>query len=249
MAPYPVIDRPPVPLPAYPGTDSMWEALLDLANNVDAEWTLIGGQMVMLHAAEHGAEPLRISRDLEVVVNARIVAGAIRSFTASLERLGFRLAGASPTGVAHRYTRGQASIDLLAPEGLGPRADLTTTPPGRTVQVPGGTQALDRTALVPVQYRSQHGLVPRPSLLGAIVVKAAAIFIDDVPRAQEQDLALLLSLVADPATMVNEMTAKDRARLQRAGLGPEGHPVWDALDPDASDRARFAYLSLADPRV
>ena len=85
-------------------------------------------------------------------------------------------------------------IDLLAPEGLGP---VTTTPPGRTVQVPGGTQALDRTALLPVEHAGQRGLVPRPSLLGAIVVKAAAISVDDLPRAQEHDLALLLSLVAD----------------------------------------------------
>ena len=249
MAPYPVIDRPPVPLPAFPGTDSIWEALLELADNAFAEWTLIGGQMVMLHAAEHSAEPLRISRDLDVIVNARIVAGAIRSFAIGLEQRGFRLAGASPEGIAHRYTRGQASIDLLAPEGLGRRADLTTTPPGRTVQVPGGTQALDRTALLPVEHAGQQGLVPRPSLLGAIVVKAAAISVDDIPRAQEQDLALLLSLVADPAELSAEMTKKDRARLRGTGLRAADHPVWDALNADAADRARFAYLSLAHPQA
>lgn len=41
------------------------------------------------------------------------------------------------------YQRDGVSIDVLAPEGLGSRTDLTTTPPGRTLQVPGGTQALE----------------------------------------------------------------------------------------------------------
>ena len=247
MASYPEIDRPPVQLPNYPGTEGIWETLLEIASSGEPEWTLIGGQMVMLHAAEHEVAPLRVSRDLDIVVNARIVTGAIRSFAASLERRGFHLDGAAPDGIAHRYTRGRASIDLLAPEGLGPNTDLTTTPPGRTVQVPGGTQALDRTSLLPVEHAGQRGLVPRPSLLGAIVVKAAAISVDDLPRAQEHDLALLLSLVADPAAMSAEMTNKDRTRLRRASLGRTDHPVWDVLDPDSADRARLAYLSLSDP--
>jgi len=46
-------------------------------------------------------------------------------------------------------------IDLLAPEGVGEHADLTTTAPGRTLQVPGGTQALSRTELVTVQVATE----------------------------------------------------------------------------------------------
>ena len=90
--------------------------------------------MVMLHAAEHAAPPLRVSRDINVVVNARVVTGALRRFVSDIERRGFRLLGASPDGVAHRCSRDGVSIDVLAPEGLGRRADLTTTPPGRAVQ-------------------------------------------------------------------------------------------------------------------
>lgn len=49
--------------------------------------------------------------------------------------------------------------DVLAPEGHGPRADLTTTPPGRTLEVPGGTQALIRTELIPVRVGDAEGFV------------------------------------------------------------------------------------------
>lgn len=84
--------------------------------------------MVVLHAAEHSAPSLRVSRDIDVVVNARVVTGALRQFVAGLENSGFELAGTSPEGVAHRYVREGTSIDVLAPEGLGRRANLTTNP-------------------------------------------------------------------------------------------------------------------------
>ena len=59
-------------------------------------------------------------------------------------------------------------------------------------------QALERTELVSVEFGTSRGLVPRPSLLGAIVAKAVAVDVDDLPDAQRLDLALLLSLVDDP---------------------------------------------------
>lgn len=243
----PVLSREPVLLPAFTGSADIWATLIELAGTDLPEWTLVGGQMVMLHAAEHGAPPLRVSRDIDVVVNARVVTGALRRFVAVIERCGFQLEGTSPDGAAHRYSREGVGIDVLAPEGLGRRADLTTTPPGRTVQAPGGTQALARTELVPVEHAGKQGLVPRPSLLGAIVVKAAAVSVDDAPGAQRHDLALLLSLVADPATMAADMTRKDRRHLRRAGIGDTNHAVWEALEPEAADRARLACRILSSP--
>ena len=80
MTSRPVVDRPPVLLPAYPGSSSVWPALIELSNSTRPEWTLVGGQMVALHAAEHAAPPLRVSRDIDVVVNARVVTGALRQF-------------------------------------------------------------------------------------------------------------------------------------------------------------------------
>jgi hypothetical protein len=63
--------------------------------------------------------------------------------------------------------------------GIGP--DPTTPPPGRTLQVPGGTQVLDRAELLPVVTSNRAGQVPWPSLLGAVVGRAMAVEVDDVP--------------------------------------------------------------------
>jgi hypothetical protein len=104
----------------------------------------------------------------------------------------------SPELLAHGYRRGDASIDVLAPECLGERTDLTTTPPGHTLQVPAGTQALQRAERIAYSYKGRTGLIPRPSLLGEIIGKSCAVDVDDVPMNQEIDFALLLSLVPDP---------------------------------------------------
>jgi hypothetical protein len=249
MSSWPVVDRDPIQLPSLPGHDiELWAALIELSELRAGEWTLVGGQMVFLHAIEHGVSPPRVSTDLDVLVNARVVTGGVREFVAAIEERGFVLAGASPEGIAHRYRRGGVSVDVLAPEGLGQRADLTTTttPPGRTLQVPGGTQALERTQLVPVVFCNRRGLVPRPSLLGAIVGKAIAVEVDDLPEAQRLDLALLLSLVDDPIAMANQLTRKDRQRLRaRSEMADADERAWASLPDGAADRGRATYRLLA----
>ncbi|MBT8211750.1 MAG: hypothetical protein KJN71_01260 [Acidimicrobiia bacterium] len=248
MSGWPVVDRPPVDLPTLPGhDDALWATLVELTELRPGEWTLVGGQMVFLHAMEHGATPPRVSTDLDVLVNARLVTGGVRAFVVGLEGIGFELEGATPEGLAHRYRRGSVTIDVLAPEGLGPRTDLTTTPPGHTLQVPGGTQALDRTELVPVRVGDKTGLVPRPSLLGAIVGKAVAVGVDDVPDAQRQDLALLLSLVDDPLEMASHLSAKDVQRLRaRAEFADPDLAAWRTLEEDPAARGRAAFLLLTN---
>lgn len=241
-----VVNREPVELPVLAGLDGkLWSVLLELAEARVHGWTLIGGQMVLMHALEHRVLPPRVSTDLDILVNARVVTGAVRRFVLDLEERGFESAGTSPEGVAHRYTRAGISIDVLAPEGLGDRADLTTTPPGRTLQTPGGTQALQRTEMVPVTFRGRTGLVPRPSLLGAIICKAEAVGVDDVPHSQRTDLALLLSLVDDPLNMAELLGPTDRRRLRRRSeMDDPTHPAWHALDQDAASRGLAAYRLL-----
>ena len=246
MKEWTVLEREPVELPVLAGHDhALWHTLLELADLQPRVWTLIGGQMVFLHAAEHGIIPPRVSADLDVLVNARVVTGAVRRFVQAIENRGFELDGASPQGVAHRYRRGGVSIDVLAPEGLGPRTDLTTTPPGHTVQVPGGTQALRRTQLLPVSAGSSRGLVPRPSLLGAVIIKAAAAGVDDQTDAQLGDLALLLSLLEQPMTQRSDLTSRERRRLRaRSELLDAGHRAWSALPVSEADRGRAALRLL-----
>lgn len=140
-----VIELPLVP----PPVDELWHTLLDLGEQLDVPWALIGGQMVLLHAIEHGQIPPLVSQDGDVIADIRAVPDALTQAMSGLERLGFALQSISADGLAHRYTRTaeprSVVVDVLAPEGLGERADLTTTPPGRTIEVPGGTQALSRT--------------------------------------------------------------------------------------------------------
>jgi len=86
MTAWPVLDREAVELPTLPGhDDGLWDALIELTKLRPGEWTLIGGQMVFLHASENGMTPPRVSTDLDVLVNARLVVGGVREFIHSIE--------------------------------------------------------------------------------------------------------------------------------------------------------------------
>ena len=58
MIRWPQVDRQPVRLPMIAGYGpALWETLIELADLRPGEWTLIGGQMVFVHAIEQGVEP------------------------------------------------------------------------------------------------------------------------------------------------------------------------------------------------
>jgi len=168
------ITLPPMAAPV----DQLWHVLLDLGERLTLPWTIVGGQMVLLHAIEHGEAPPQISQDGDVVADIRAQPGALGVVVDELTSLAFELEGISADGIGHRYVRAAEPrpvvVDVLAPEGLGGKVDLTTTPPGRTLEIPGGTQALNRTERVDVIHEGRRGSVPRPGLLAAIVAKAAA---------------------------------------------------------------------------
>jgi hypothetical protein len=52
----------------------LWPALIDIAEAISDGWVLVGGQMVLLHAIENDAAWPRVSLDLDVIVNPRVVA-------------------------------------------------------------------------------------------------------------------------------------------------------------------------------
>lgn len=226
-----------ITLPSLPApVDELWDVLLDLGG-LDIPWSLIGGQMVLLHGLERGQTPPQVSQDGDVLGNIRADRSALRDLVRELESRGFDLEGISTDGRAHRYVRGarprQVVVDVLAPEGVGTRADLTTTPPGRTVQVPAGTQALDRTEIVQVRHGRRTGPVPRPSLLAAVVGKAAACRLPGDPARHLRDLAFLCALIEDPFAMREQMNAKDLSRLRTAAplLADREALQWRQLGP------------------
>ena len=51
--------------------DELWEVFLDLAERLQVNWTIVGGQMVLLHALEHNTVPPTVSQDGDVIANVR----------------------------------------------------------------------------------------------------------------------------------------------------------------------------------
>ena len=228
---------------------------------VDAQnWLLIGGQMMHLLAAEHQVSDLvRPTDDVDIVMNVRAKPRGTEWLADWLQGRGFALEGVSPDGVGHRFVRnaaggpGRTVVDVLAPEGLGSRTVTYTVRPARTVQAPGTVQAFRRSELVQVTVTGmagrdeRSGRVRRPSLLGALIAKAAAtgIPVRENPVRDWQDAALLLATIPDPISAADECDKKDRYRLQRLRpLQSREHLAWEALDDEAYRRGTSAFAFL-----
>ncbi|MFI6285613.1 hypothetical protein ACIBCM_12795 [Streptomyces sp. NPDC051018] len=209
--------------------------------------------MVLLHGLEHGRTPPAASADLDVLADLQSDQRSLSRLVACLGALGFVPAGMSPQGnLLHRYHRDAAPgllvVDVLAPDNLGSRVDLTTTPPGPTLEVPGGRQAVQRTESVQVKLGERLGIIHRPSLLGAVIAKAAAVSIKTAsPDRHYRDLAFLLSLPMNPIEMRGQLEKSDRKKLALAmALHDPEHEAWRELRDDAAradGQAAYAFLS------
>lgn len=221
---------------------ALWAATLDLADLLAGlPWTLVGAQMVMLHAFEAGEAPGRTTGDVDLLFDVRAYMGATGEATRRLLTAGFTETRPSPDGVAHRFTKGVVVVDVLAPDGLGGRTSQATIAGGRTVQVPGGSQALERTETVDVRLGDRTGTLPRPSLLGAILLKARAVgAAPDESAKHRGDLAFLLGLVGDPRSLAGHLRKTERNWLRaREELTDRTHLAWRM-----SRRPDDAYLAL-----
>ena len=139
-----------------PAAAQAWATLFDLAEESPDSWILVGGQMILLLALEHGEDSVRPSQDMDIVVNVRVRPDGTRWLSAWLEARGFDLEGINRDQIGHRFVKaavggqGNVVIDVLAPAGVGERARLTTIPPARTVQAPGALQAFARSRPVDI---------------------------------------------------------------------------------------------------
>ncbi|HEY8807229.1 MAG TPA: hypothetical protein VIN70_06565 [Candidatus Limnocylindria bacterium] len=225
----------------------LWTELIKL-RELSPNWTLIGARMVELHAAERGQAPLRISADADALADARSRPNAVSGLAQILVDEGFELQEPSYMGLGHKFTRGLMEIDVLAPEGLGVRSEAarTTIPPAHTVEVPAGTQALHRSELVQIEAGAVRGSVPRPNLLGAILLKARAVDVDDAPDAQRSDLALLFSLVGDPDLLVAELRGSERSWIaRRREMDDLAAACWLGLTPQQAQSGLAALRAIA----
>lgn len=221
---------------------ALWAATLDLADLLDGlPWTLVGAQMVMLHAFEAGEAPGRTTRDLDLLFDVRAYVGATAEASRRLLVTGFTQTRPSPDGVAHRFSNGVVLVDVLAPEGLGRCTPRATIAGGRTVEVPGGSQALERTEIVDVRLGGRVDKLPRPSLLGAILLKARAVGVAPGEAAKHRgDLAFLLGLADDPRSLAGSLRKTERTWLRsRRELADRAHQAWRM-----SRRPDDAFLTL-----
>lgn len=114
--------------------------------------------------------------------------------------------------------RSGVKFDLLIPEGLGHRfSNVTTVTGARTVQVPGGTQEIDWAQIVAIHLPDRLGHGIRPSLLGVLVGKAAAleIIFDPYRERHLTNFASLASFISDPRGMRSLVTKRDSERVSR----------------------------------
>jgi len=215
-----------------------WRVLLDLYDAFPKGWCIIGGQMVWLLAREYGVEPIRATGDVDIVVDIRADPGLIRALCTWLESRGFDLEGISTENIGHRYVStaydgpGMVAFDILAPDNVGERANLTTSPPARTLSAPGTRGALDAAEPLDIQLGDRSGHVLRPALISAIFAKAAAAGIPgrENPERDWIDIAFLLSLVPDPLGTSAELSNRQRQRLRAvSAVLTEDHVAWRQL--------------------
>ena len=212
----------------------LWALVLSLATELgpDSDWSLIGGLMVQLHGFEHGDDP-RATADIDLLGAARRQPKMTEKIAEVLVRRGATMATPprSNPELGYRFEFEGETVELLGPDGL--RTDPATASGLKTIQVPGGTQALVRTEAVPVSLDGADPVaVRRPDLLGAILIKARVVakrregkFASD-----RQDLVRLLAYVDGPRALAGDLRKSERGWLRA---------VEDALGFDEPDLAEL----------
>jgi hypothetical protein len=216
--------------PLAGGQKDSWHALIEIAPHLGDHWLLIGGQMVFLHEVEREASDVRPTNDIDLVVDLRVEPTGLRHTHDVLAQAGFTQDLPSPEGVAHRYRRDGATIDVLAPDHMGPRAHLSLGS-GRTIEAPGTSQAFGRVERVQVELDdTTSGLVRRPTLIGALLGKASAVLEIVAMSAAERtkhvrDVDALARLLGAADRAGASLTAKERSMLTRMTQHPDLSPL------------------------
>ena len=194
--------------PVAPEAHRLWSLTQELAEALGTErqWSLIGGLMVQLHGHEHD-DVLRPTVDIDLLGAARKPPAMTEQIAALLAERGAEVAmpPRSNPALGYRFELDGETIEVLGPDGL--RKDPKTLADLTTFQVAGGTQALRRTEVVFVSLSGDRPVaVRRPSLLGAILIKARVVAKrrSEKFESDRQDLIRLLSDVEDPRGLARD---------------------------------------------
>ncbi|MDO5618220.1 hypothetical protein [Kocuria sp.] len=134
---------------------------------------------------------------------------------AALEACGFVADGFNLSGQNHRWVRGDAQIDVLAPDFLGARLmERSHAVLGRLLSTRGAQFGLDRTERILVVVDDLEIYINRPDLVGALYQKCSALLVQ-LDSNQERhlfDIALLVDLLnpADRRDLLGLRTPQKR---------------------------------------
>jgi hypothetical protein len=146
-------------------------------------------------------------------------------------------------GYGYRYERDGLIVDLLAPDGMRNPPRMATG--ALALGIPGGSQALSRSEEVHITVEDISFSLRRPSLLGAVLIKARSLMVHSDPESQREDLLRLLSLIPDPRAIAGELKASERQWLLRAEARLRfGDP--SQLDQSDMRNAVLAFRLLAE---
>jgi hypothetical protein len=225
-----------------PAEQRLWQTVAAIAQQLgdDERWCLVGGLMVALFAMQAAQRP-RATTDIDVLANARASPSGTTWAARRLEELGATLTNVDGLDGQRgfRFQLDGQIIDVLAPDGLGKAA--RTAGKLETIQIPGGTQALERIEVVEIVLAGVASPVRRPTLLGALLLKARALPVHSRPEDQREDIITLLALVEDPDAMRPSLTQAERRWLR-------GIESTLALD-DPALPARFSLARLRAARA
>lgn len=203
-----------------------WRAFIELTPRLGDHCLLVGGQMVFLLEVERGSLDTRPTDDVDIVVDLRVEPAGLARVHQTLIDAGFGQGLPSADGIAHRYTRAGATIDVLAPDRLGSRARLALGG-GRTIEAPGGSQALVRSSVVKVELTDgSTARVRRPTVVGALLGKVAAVTQIVAQTSAERakhvrDVDSLARLLGPTDRQQANLTRKERSVLERMAELPD----------------------------
>ncbi len=187
--------------------------------------------MTQLHAIHHGVDAVRPTNDVDIALHIETARGTPNTTADALESLGYELKPSIDprNNVGHRFTRGVSRVDVVGGHEADDDDDVVDVViadhPAPSVQermrrmdmvkVPGGTQALRRTANYRLTFNEETPVtisVPQP--FGALILKTAAYVSDSRDPARHlQDAAVLLACIDDPFAELDRLAGSDRGRL------------------------------------
>lgn len=237
-----------------------WSNVAELARVLPSDrWTLIGGLMTQLHAIHHGIDAVRPTNDVDILLHIETARGTPNATADALESLGYEMRkNVDPrNNVGHRFTRGDTHVDVVS-SGDTDVVDVVVSDHAAPsvqermrhmdmVKIPGGTQALRRTASYRLEIEEgEFTNVSAPRPFGALILKAAAYVTDSRdPERHLFDAAALLACIDDPIEEREGFAGSDRSRLLVLDRElVEGHRAWLQVPVEDARRGQAVLRAL-----